>query len=103
MVGVELGVALGVFAVGDGFAAFTTCQTNFFPLLTHFKETVPDFAVVPTFGHGLPGDLAAAFDVAIARGAASTARANREVVMTRADFLRETFMEKTVPAKECWH
>lgn len=36
------------------------CQMSFVPLLTHFTEMVPDFAVVPAFKHWLPGTLDAA-------------------------------------------
>ena len=94
-----LGVLLGEVAVfvGVGFAALVIFQTNFFPLLTHFRESEPDFALVPTLAHGLPGDLAAAFVEAIAKGAARTARANNAAVITRDDFLREAFMEKRYP------
>lgn len=97
--GVKLDVAFGVLVVVAGFATFTICQINFFPLLTHFKETVPDFEVVATFGHGLPGELLAAK----AKGEERRARAKIAEVITSDDFLREAFMRKTVPAKECWH
>ena len=99
MVGVELGVAVGeidVF-VGAGFAAFTICQTIFFPLFTHFNEREPDLATAPTLGQGIPGDLVAAK----ARGADSTAKASSADVTTRVDFFREAVMRKTLPLKEC--
>ncbi len=101
--GVELGVAFCVVdaLVGAGFVAFTTRQTNFFPLFTHFNETLPDLETVPTLGQGFPGDLVTVLEAAIAIGAASTASATSAVMMMRDDLLWEAFMKKTVPAKEC--
>lgn len=86
--------ALGTLAglEGVGLAAFTTCQTNFFPLFTHLRETEPDLAVVPTFGQALPGDFAVAFEAEKARGVDRIAKANTAQEKTRADFLREAFM-----------
>jgi hypothetical protein len=100
-----LGVVLGEVAtfVGAGLTALSFCQINFFPLLMHFKDRAPDLTMVPTLGHTFPGALAVDFEVAMAKGAARTVSASSAVVMIRDDFLREAFMEKTLPSNECQH
>lgn len=105
VVGVELGLeeAVGEVVVGAGLVLFTTCQTNFLPLFTHFNETAPDFATVPTFGQVLPGVLAAVLEEEKANGAEKIVTANMTEVIKREDFLREASMRKTVPLSECQH
>jgi hypothetical protein len=60
---VTVGVALGVTAlVGEaegfgaiGFLAFTICQVNFLPFLTHLKCVLTDFVSEPTLEQVDPG------------------------------------------------
>ena len=84
-------------------AVLTTCQTNFLPVFTHFKETAPVFTVVPALGQACPGVFGAALVAEKAKGEERSAKPRVDAVKTRADFLREEFMRKTVPASECQH